>query len=124
MARFVGEYGRLPTFDESSAFRADLDGRVSAFLSGRPELSTSPRASQFTFQRRVAVGMTAEEVELLAGAPDGITAEESKMQAAARQFWPAIRQRAKEMWTYPGGWCLYFDGDRLVDLTVTGRPPL
>jgi hypothetical protein len=61
---------------------------------------------------------------LLAGAPSGITREEARMQAASRQFWPAIGQRAKEMWTYPGGWYLYFDGDRLVDLTVTGKPPL
>jgi hypothetical protein len=124
MTRFVGDYGRLPTFDESSAFRVDLENRVSAFLNSHPELSTSPRASQFTFHRRVAVGMTADEVTLLAGAPYGTTTEESKMEAAARHFWPAIRQRAKEMWTYPGGWCLYFDGDRLVDLTVRGKPPL
>lgn len=124
LARFVGDYGRLPTFDESTAFRADLESRVSAFLSRRPELSTSPRAGQFTFQRRVAVGMSTDEVRLLAGAPYGITKEEPRMEAAARQFWPAIRGRAKELWTYPGGWSLYFDGDRLVDLTVTGKPPL
>jgi hypothetical protein len=46
------------------------------------------------------------------------------MATAARQFWPAVGQRAREMWSYPGGWFLYFDGDRLVDITVTGKPPL
>ena len=28
MARFVGDYGRLPTFDETLAFRSALDDRV------------------------------------------------------------------------------------------------
>ena len=46
------------------------------------------------------------------------------MATAAQQFWPAVGQNAREMWIYPGGWSLYFDGDRLVDITVTGKPPL
>ncbi len=124
MARFAGDYGRVPTFEESSAFRRDLENRVSAYLSSHPEISTSERASQFTFYRRVAVGMTREEVALLAGAPSSTTQQVPEMAATARQFWPAVGQRAKEMWTYPGRWYLYFDGDRLVDLTVTGKPPL
>ena len=124
MSRFVKGYGRLPTFDESTAFRVELEQRVSDYLAEHPELSTSPRASQFTFHRRLAVGMTKEEVGLLAGVPDELTRDETEMQAAARQFWPAVKQRAKEMWVYPGGWQLYFDGERLVDLTVVGKPPL
>jgi len=28
------------------------------------------------------------------------------------------------MWTYPSGWRLYFDGDRLVDVIVAGRRTL
>jgi len=46
------------------------------------------------------------------------------MEAAARQFWPEVKKRAKEMWTYSGEWQFYFDGERLVDLTVTGRQPI
>jgi hypothetical protein len=124
MARFLGDYGRLPTFDETSAFRADLESRVSSYLSARPELSTSPRASQFTFARRIAVGMTREQVALLGGAPARVSRDAAQMAEMARQFWPAVSARAEEMWVYPGGWCLYFDGERLVDLTVAGRPPL
>jgi hypothetical protein len=124
MSRFAKGYGRVPTFDESTAFQVELDQRVSDYLNKHPELATSPRASQFTFHRRVAVGMTKEEVGMLAGVPYELTEDPTKMQAAARQFWPAVKERAKEMWVYPGGWHLYFDGERLVDLTVSGKPPL
>jgi hypothetical protein len=122
--RFLNGYGRLPTFDESLAFRADLDQRVSDYMAKHPEVSTSTRASQFTFQPRISVGMTKEEVVLLGGTPYAATPDEAEMQAAARQFWPTVKEHATEMWVYPGGWQLYFGGDRLVDLTVVGKPPL
>jgi hypothetical protein len=124
MSRFLRGYARLPTFDESIAFREELDQRVSDYLARHPELSTSPRASLFTFHRRISVGMTKEEVTLLAGTPYEETGDEEQMQAAARQFWAAVRVHAKEMWVYPGGWQFYFESDRLVDLTVVGKPPL
>ena len=124
MSRFLQGYGRLPTFEESTAFRAETEQRISDYLSRHPELSTSVRASQFTFRPRVSVGMSKDEVMLLAGVPTEATENGGEMQAAARQFWPAVSQRAKEMWTYPGGWQFYFDGDLLVDLTVVGKPPL
>lgn len=125
MSRFVQGYGRTPTFDETTAFRTDLEQRVSTYLRQHPEVGNSPRVSQFTFQRRVAVGMTKEEVALLMGPPAQATQEEQQMEAVARQFWAAIKPRAKEMWVYPGGWQLYFDGgERLVDLTVVGKEPL
>jgi len=123
-ARFAGDYGRPPSFDETLAFRAALDDRVSAYLSRHPDLSTSTRASQFTFHRRVAVGMTRDEVILLLGAPSAQTDDTARMAASAGQFWPAIGENARAMWIYAGGWALYFDGDRLVDITVTGKPPL
>ena len=123
-ARFNGEYGRTPTFDETQAFRAALDDRVAAYLSRYPQLSTSTRASQFTFHRRAAVGMTREEVTLLLAAPSARTDDTARMAEAARQFWPAVGENAREMWAYPGGWFLYFNDDRLVDITVTGKAPL
>jgi hypothetical protein len=124
MNRFLNGYGRLPTFDESTAFQAQLEQRVSDYLAKHPELSTSPDASHFTFHPRITINMTKEEVVLLVGAPYGVTADKAEMQASARQFWPAVQEHAKEMWAYPGGWQFYFDGDRLVDLTVIGKPPL
>jgi hypothetical protein len=124
LTRFLSGYGRPPTFDETIAWREDFDRRVSEYISRQPGMIVSPRVTQFRVERRVAVGMTKEEVTLLAGLPDAVVSDEKVMEAAARQFWPEVKKRAKEMWTYSGGWQFYFDGDRLVDLTVTGRQPL
>jgi hypothetical protein len=44
------------------------------------------------------------------------------MGATAQTFWNEFGKRAKEMWRYPSGWALYFDDDRLVDLTVARKP--
>ena len=80
----------MPTFDETSGFRGDLDLRVSQYLGRHPDVSSSPRVSRFTFARRVAVGMSKEEVVLLIGPPVATTQEGARRQEAAKQFWPAI----------------------------------
>jgi hypothetical protein len=123
-ARFARDYARLPTFDETSKFRDDLDRRVGDYLGKNPQIATSPRASQFRFERRVDVGMTKPEVTLLLGAPDMTTTDPVLMRATAQIFWNEIGKRAKEMWQYPSGWSVYFDSERVVDLTVAGRSPL
>lgn len=93
-------------------------------MTKHPDIATSPRASQFRFERRVDLGMNKEEVTLLLGAPDAVTADAERMKASAAIFWPEVSKQAKEMWTYPSGWSLYFDADRLVDITVKGKPPI
>jgi hypothetical protein len=124
MARFVQGYGRFPTFDEKVAWKEGLEARILAFLSQRPEIATSPQASQLRFQRSVVVGMQKSEVVLLLEQPDASTSDRTAMRAGAGRFWSPIGAHAKEMWTYPPGWRLYFDGDRLVDMIVAGRSPL
>ncbi|HKZ07067.1 MAG TPA: hypothetical protein VJU81_16505 [Methylomirabilota bacterium] len=123
-ARFARGYARLPSFDETNKFRDDLDRRVGDYLAKNPQIATSPRASQFRFERRVDVGMSKPEVTLLLGPPDLTTDDRAVMQANAGLFWPEIGRRAQEMWRYPSGWSLYFEGDRLVDLTVKGKQPI
>lgn len=122
--RFVRGYGRVPTFDETFAWRDDLDRRIADYLMKHPDIGVSPRSQQFKLHRRVAVGMTREEVTLLVGRPDAATADVAAMQADAKQFWPQVAEHATEMWVYPAGWRFYFDGDRLVDMTVAGKPPI
>jgi hypothetical protein len=123
-ARFARGYARLPSFDETNKFRDDLDRRVGEYLAKNPQIATSPRASQFRFERRVDVGMSKPEVTLLLGPPDTTTSDPALMKANAAPFWPEIGRRAQEMWRYPSGWSLYFEGDRLVDLTVKGKYPI
>jgi len=123
-ARFAIGYGRAPTFDEITAWKEQVQERVTAYLGRHPDIAASPRASQFRFHRRIAVGMTKEEVVLLLDRPEATTSDEAAMRAAAAQFWPAIQPHAREMWVYSPGWQLYFDGDRLVDVTVSDRDPL
>jgi hypothetical protein len=123
-SRFVRGYARLPSFDETSKFRDDLDRRVGEYLAKNPQIATSQRASQFRFERRVDVGMSKPEVTLLLGQPDMTTSDPVLMKAKAQVFWTDIARRAQEMWQYPSGWSLYFEGDRLVDLTVTGTAPI
>jgi hypothetical protein len=123
-SRFQDDYGRPPTYDESLKFEDELEERVSTYLGKHPGLSTSLNGTRLAFHPRVAVGMSKEQVAVVAGAPTESTQDEAQMEAAAGRFWPAVRQRAEEMWVYPGGWAFYFEGDRLVDLTVVGKPPL
>jgi hypothetical protein len=124
LARFVLGYGRAPTYDEKVAWKEGLESRILAYFARRPEVATSPRASQIRFQRGVMVGMEKDEVVLLLDQPDTVTSDEAAMRAAAGRFWGPIGAHAKEMWTYPPGWHLYFDGDRLVDVIVADHSPL
>ena len=121
LARFVQGYGRTPTFDEQVAWKSAMEARVLGYLSSRPELAVSPRASQFRFQRSVVVGMRKDEVVVLLEQPDAATSDGAAIQTAAGRFWPSIEKHAKEMWSYPLGRRLYFDGEVLSDLTVAGR---
>ncbi len=116
--RFAKSYGRPPSFEETQGFEDQLDERARAYLDSHPAVVTSSRASNIRFWRRVSVGMTKEEVLLLLDKPDATTTDPARMEVAARRFWPEVKKRAKELWSYPEGWHLFFDGDELVDLTV------
>ena len=124
LARFLQGYGRLPTFDERTAWKEGFESRILAYLSRRPEVATSLRASQLRNQRVAVVGMQKDEVIVLLEQPDAVTSDQAAMRAAAGRFWPPIEKHAKEMWTYPNGWQLYFDGDQLADVIVAGHSPL
>jgi hypothetical protein len=124
VARFVRDYGRPPTFDERTRLKEAAETRIFRYFARRPDIASSPYASQIRFLRAVTVGMPKEEVLVLLEQADSITSDTSVMSAAAGTFWPSINKRAKEMWAYPPAWRLYFDGDVLVDVTVSGAPPL
>lgn len=124
MARFVRDYGRAPTFDERTRLKEAAETRIFRYFARRPDIASSSHASQIRFRRAVSVGMPKDEVLVLLEQADAVTSDAAVMSAAAGSFWPSINRRAKEMWMYPPAWRLYFDGDVLVDVTVTGAPPL
>jgi hypothetical protein len=124
LARFLQGYGRLPTFDERTAWKEGFESRILTYLSRRPEVATSLRASQLRTQRVPVVGMQKDDVIVLLEQPDTVTSDQAAMRAAAGRFWPPIEKHAKEMWTYPNGWQLYFDGDQLADVIVAGHSPM
>ena len=115
--RFKLINGRSPTFADTSGFQEELDERVREFLRRNPEVANSYRVGNLRLFRRVIVGMTKEEVRLLLGTPQDVTDDAARMEALARRWWPTVKPNAKEAWTYPAGWTLYFDGNTLADMT-------
>lgn len=115
--RFKLVNGRSPTFADTAGFEEELDVRVQEFLRKNPEVANSYRVGNLRLFRQVTVGMTKEEVTLLLGKPQDLTVDAARMEALARQWWPAVKPSAKEAWVYPGGWTLYFDGNALTDMT-------
>lgn len=114
--RFALANQRTPRFEERLGFQDQLDERMRQYLARNPEAASSLRVSNLRFWYQASAGMTKEEVRLLLGAPDAATADRARMEALARKFWPGVKEKAKEAWTYPGGWALFFDGDRLMTL--------
>ena len=115
--RFVQANQRTPGFEEKLSFQDHLDTKVRQYLAGNPEAANPLRVSNLRFWYRAAAGMTKEEVRLLFGAPDEVTADPVRMAALARKFWPEVKEKAREAWTYPEGWTLFFNGERLMTLT-------
>jgi hypothetical protein len=115
--RFAAVNQRPPSFEEKLAFKDQLDGRMRRYLARNPGAEGSDRRADLAFWFQVSVGMTKEEVGLLLGEADAMTTEAAKMEALAGKFWPDLKPKAQEAWTYPEGWTLYFAGDVLIALT-------
>jgi hypothetical protein len=109
--------GREPTFDERRYWEDQLDEQIGRYLRGHPEAASSLDVSTFRFYRRAAVGMTKGQITILLGTPQVTTTDQAEMEKLARKFWPDLKTRAKEAWSYPLGWSLYFADDRVVDIT-------
>jgi hypothetical protein len=117
MLRMIEANGREPNFDERRHWQNQIDDDIARYLRSHPEAASSLEVSTFRFFRRTTVGMTKEQIVILLGPPETTTTEPAEMEKLARQYWPAVKARAKEAWTYPLGWRFYFAGDRVVDIT-------
>jgi len=115
--RMIGANGREPNFDERRHWQNQIDEDIAQYLRTHPEAASSLEVSTFRFYRRATVGMTKEQIVILLGNPETTTTDPAEMEKLARRYWPAVKARAKETWTYPLGWRFYFAGDRVVDIT-------
>ncbi len=117
MLRMIEANGREPNFDERRHWQDQIDEDIARYLRTHPEAASSLEVSTFRFFRRATVGMTKEQIVILLGPPEAMTTDPTEMEKLARQYWPAVKPRAKEAWTYPLGWRFYFASDRVVDIT-------
>ncbi len=108
--------GREPTFEERRHWERQMDVAIARYLATDQEFANSSQLSTFRFLRQPAVGMSKEQVLILLGPPERTTTEAAEMERLARKYWPDIRGKASEAWTYPLGWQLYFAESRLVDI--------
>jgi hypothetical protein len=108
--------GREPTFEERRHWESQIDLAIARYLAADQEFANSSQLSTFRFLRQAAVGMSKEQVLILLGPPERATTEAAEMEKLARKYWPDIRGKASEAWTYPLGWQLYFADSRLVDI--------
>ena len=115
--RFAATNGRAPNFEEKLAFKEQLDRRMREYLVRSPRAEGADRRADLAFWFQASVGMTKEEVGLLLGEADAMTTDPAAMGALAGKFWPDLKPKVQEAWTYPEGWTFYFAGDVLVALT-------
>jgi hypothetical protein len=120
LVRMLLQNGREPTFDERQSWQDQLDLKIARWLTDHPEDANALGVANFRFDRRVAVGMSKEQILMLIDSPIAITSDEGEMEKLARRFWPLLKGNVTEAWVYPQGWNLYFAGPRLVDITQYG----
>jgi hypothetical protein len=120
--RMTSQLGREPSFDERRHFDDELEARITRYLNEHPEDANALNVSTFRFYRQVSVGMSKEQVAILLGAPLAEIADSGHMQKRARRFWPDIKGQVREAWAYPQGWTVYFDEQRVVDITQFHKP--
>jgi hypothetical protein len=108
--------GREPTFDERRHWEGQVDLAITRYLAKDQEFASSPQLSTFRMLRQPTVGMSKEQVLILLDAPEQTITDTAEMEKLARKYWPQIRGKASEAWTYPLGWQFYFSESRLVDI--------
>jgi len=108
---------REPSMDERRHWEDQLDQRISQYLRENPEAANALHVSAFRFDKQVVTGMTKEQVMILLGAPEAVTADQGEMEKLARRYWKDLQGNVTEAWVYDLGWRFYFTGPKLVAIT-------
>jgi len=108
---------REPTLDERRHWDDQLEIQIQQYLIQHPEQANALHVASFRFTKQVVTGMAKEQVLILLGPPEGVTADQGEMEKLARRYWKQMQGNVTEAWIYPLGWHFYFAGPNLVDIT-------
>ena len=108
---------RDPTLDERRHWEDQLETRIDQYLHAHPEDAGALTVSAFRFNKQVVTGLTKEQVLILLGPPEGVSADQAAMEKAARRYWKDMQGNVTEAWSYPLGWTFFFTGPRLTYIT-------
>ena len=124
VARIRMQNARQPTFEERGYWQEQMDREIARYLQEHPEIANSFDVQAFRFSKQVTVGMTKEQATILLGSPTTTVTDPAALEKLARKYWPDVKGKATEAWTYPGGWNLFIADGRVVDITqFVERPP-
>jgi len=121
-AKISASSDREPNFDEKRQWKDQMDERVFKYLRDHPEMEQTTRYSEFRFWLQVSEGSTPSEVRALLDEPLEQTIDPALMKMKAKTHWTQISSKAKEAWTYPLGWVLFFDDKGVVEM-IRRTPP-
>ena len=115
--RMAMSNNREPSIDERRHWEDQLESRIEQYLHQHPEDANALHVSAFRFTKQVVTGMSKEQVLILLGPPEGVTADQEVMAKAARRYWKELQGNVTEAWAYPLGWTFFFTGPRLTEIT-------
>ena len=117
MLRQMMANNREPSLDERRHWEDQLDQQISHYLRQNPEAANALHVSSFRFDKQVVTGMTKEQVLILLGAPEAVTADQGEMEKLARRYWKDMQGSVTEAWVYDLGWRMFFSGPHLATIT-------
>ena len=117
LLKMMSANDREPSLDERRHWEDQLDQQISVYLQKNPEAASALHLTSFRFDKQVVTGMTKEQVMILLGAPETVTAEQAEMEKLARRYWKDLQGNVTEAWVYDLGWRFYFTGPKLVAIT-------
>ena len=115
--RMMVANNREPTLGERTHWQDQIEQQIAQYLREHPEAANSMEVSSFRFDKQVVTGMTKEQVLILLGAPEAVTADQAQMEKLARRYWKDLQGNVTEAWVYDLGWRMFFSGQKLFTMT-------
>jgi hypothetical protein len=108
---------REPRIEERRHWEDQLELQIEQYLRQNPEAANALHVTSFRYDKQVVTGMTKEQVLILLGAPEAVTADQAEMEKLARRYWKELQGNVTEAWVYDLGWRFFFSGGTLRSIT-------